>query len=193
MSNAICVLSVKNYKIAIVSIFCETWSFSSFLCYRSKLTHQSYFKEEERRTLQWIHTRDWSCHSLDIRSAYHSENEYLLREVSHWQKARIDFLRRGESAESRTFLFSVADSRSVPCGSELPRCVLYNTAFWNHFKFWQTRLFLAELPRSWNLGIKDIAYFRRRAVREIPLCDAARFCATRDHYALSFSFTSSLK
>lgn len=63
------------------------------------------------------------------------------------QKACIDFLRLGESAESRTILFRVADSRSVPCGSELPRCVLYNTTFWNHFKFWQTRLFLAQLPR----------------------------------------------
>lgn len=61
---------------------------------------------------------------------------------------------------NRVLFFSVADSRSAPYGSdELPRCVLHDTAFWNHFKFWQTRLFLLQLSRSWKLRNKRHCVF----------------------------------
>lgn len=112
------------------------------LCHRPGLARQSAFKggSEKGRTIAGHGTQQKL--SLVRSSTYHSENEYSRGEVSRRQKARIDFLRRGESAEIADFFLAMADSRSVPRGSELPRCVLHGPAFWNHFKFWQTRLFL---------------------------------------------------
>lgn len=87
MSSAICVLSVKNYKIVVISIF-------SFNILKLDLSHLSFVidlnspiifqRRREKNSTVDTHTGLKLSLVRYIRSTYHSENEYLLREVSHW-------------------------------------------------------------------------------------------------------------
>lgn len=79
-------------------------SSSSFVTALNLFVSQIAKKEVKEEFIQWREREARGTQqnlSLVRSSAYHSENEYPRREVSRLQKARIDFLRRGESAESR--------------------------------------------------------------------------------------------
>lgn len=149
---------------------------------------------EEKRTTSDTHMgHNRNCHSLEAlritqKTSTREEKFLAGKKLASTSCVEADRL-------NRVLFFSVADSRSAPYGcSELPRCVLHDTAFWNHFKFWQTRLFLVQLSRSWNLGIKDIAYFRQKSRRKGAAQEdsfmrySALFYYVRDLYALSFFF-----
>lgn len=103
---------------------------------------------EEKRTTSDTHMgHNRNCHSLEAlritqKTSTREEKFLAGKKLASTSCVEADRL-------NRVLFFSVADSRSAPYGcSELPRCVLHDTAFWNHFKFWQTRLFLVQLSRS---------------------------------------------
>lgn len=113
MSHAIYVASVKNCSSSgyFLKLSLSCLSFVTNL----NLPASRVSKEEarkEKNSVVGTH-EDWSCHSLDVRSAYHSENEYLRREVSHCKKrASTSYVEANRLNRGLSFLASQTVGRS---------------------------------------------------------------------------------
>lgn len=129
--------------------------------------------------------------SLVRSSAYHSENEYSRREVSRWQKARIDFLRRGRSAaESRApFLAwqTVGRLRTEAANCPVVFCTILR--FGTTLNFGRLDCFSRRTFTIMKLRNKRYCVFsaQEREKEKTLLWDIMRFSILHDLYALSFS------